>query len=129
MTAETATKIRLSGVVGWSARRKVFLGCAPARLLHAISFADTLDEDSGRGYQRRFNPKHSLDFRRYIQLPESTTIPLTFNLRPSDHSAWHLDESKSPYAVLEIDRNAGKILAQVDCQHRLGYLNDLDVSL
>src|SRR6266705_1881531 len=122
MTAEIATKIRLTGTIGLSAGRRVFLGCAPAKLLHSISFADILDEDSGRGYQRRFNPRHSLDFRRYIQLPESTTIPLTFNLRPSDQGAWQLlVEGKSPCAVLEIDPNAGKVLAQVDCQHRLGY--------
>src|SRR6266581_4604560 len=102
MTAERATKIRLTGTIGFSARRRVFLGCAPAKLLHSISFADILDEDSGRGYQRRFNPKHSLDFRRYIQLPDSTTIPLTFNLRPSENASWYIDESRAPYVVLEI---------------------------
>ena len=55
------------GIMGMSAGREVFLGFAPANLLHSLSFADVLDEDTGRGYQRRFNPAHSLDFRKYIQ--------------------------------------------------------------
>jgi len=50
------------------------LGFAPASLLHGLSFADVLDERTGRGYQRRFNAQHSLDFRRYIQRPGSATI-------------------------------------------------------
>ena len=38
---------------GSSAQRRVLLGFAPADLLRSISFADVLDEDTGRGYQRR----------------------------------------------------------------------------
>jgi hypothetical protein len=34
------------------AGREVFLGFAPANILHSLSFADVLDEDTGRGYQR-----------------------------------------------------------------------------
>jgi DNA sulfur modification protein DndB len=123
------TPARIDGMVGFSAQRKVFLGYAPARLLHALSFADILDEDTGRGYQRRFNPKHSLDFRRYIQSPHSSTIPLTFNLRPQPKRAWKIVIVSPLQARLEISRDSPKVLAQVDCQHRLGHLNDLDVSL
>jgi hypothetical protein len=48
------------GILGMSAGREVFLGFAPANILHSLSFADVLDEDTGRGYQRRFNasPQH-----------------------------------------------------------------------
>ena len=87
-----------------------------------------LDEDTRRGYQRRFNSQHSLDFRKYIQQENSSTIPLTFNLRPSD-GVWKIQTSARTLAVLEIDIDAGKVLAQVDCQHRLGYLNDVDIEL
>ena len=75
-------QIILEGIFGASAHRDVLLGFAPANLLHSLSFADILDEDTGRGYQRRVNPQHSLDFRKYIQQADTSTIPLTFNLRP-----------------------------------------------
>jgi DNA sulfur modification protein DndB len=121
--------IYISGIVGYSASRRVLIGFAPTNLLHSISFADVLDEEQGRGYQRRFNPQHSLDFRRYIQKDSSSTIPLTFNLRPSKDNSWQLEELSPPHANLLIRRDAGKVLAQVDCQHRLGYLNDLEIIL
>jgi len=119
----------LKGILGKSGHRQVFLGVAAAELLHRFSFADVLDDDTGRGYQRRFNPQHSLDFRRYIQQEFSSTIPLTFNLRPRVDGAWQIKEDVSPLANLIIRTDVGKILTQVDCQHRLGYLNDLDVPL
>lgn len=115
--------------LGRSADRPVLLGFAPARQLYELSFADTLDEDTGRGYQRRLNAQHSLDFRRYIQRPGSATIPLTFNLRPRSDGAWRLIEKEGGLATLELARNAGKLLAQVDCQHRLGHMGDLDTEL
>jgi DNA sulfur modification protein DndB len=117
------------GIFGFSAGRKVFLGFAPANLLHALSFADVLDQDTGRGYQRRFNPKHSLDFRKYIQQQGSMTIPLTFNLRAEFQQSWVLREQESGIATLELSPDSGKVLAQVDCQHRLGYLNDVSTEL
>lgn len=117
------------GIFGFSAGRKVFLGFAPANLLHALSFADVLDQDTGRGYQRRFNPKHSLDFRKYIQQQGSMTIPLTFNLRAEFQESWVVREQESGIATLELSPDSGKILAQVDCQHRLGYLNDVSTEL
>lgn len=127
MKSKTDTKIFCS--LGTSADRPVILGFAAARLLAFHSFADILDEDTGRGYQRRFNAKHSLDFRKYIQQANSTTIPLTFNLRPCEDGAWTIKNLAGQGAVLTIKAGAGKLMAQVDCQHRLGYLSDVDVVL
>ena len=115
--------------VGNSAARRVLLGFAPASLLHRLSFADILNEDTGQGYQRRFNAKHSQDFRRYIREPTAATLPLTFNLRPDFDGRWHLAEQGCSRAQLIIEDGVGKIMAQVDCQHRLGYLGDLDIPL
>lgn len=112
---------------GRSLDRPVLLGFALARTLHAASFADVLDEASGRGYQRRLNSRHSLDFRRYAQQLGSATIPLTFNLRGSDGGAWHLEQGGGS-VLLRLNAGA-RPLAQVDCQHRLGHLSDLDVEL
>jgi DNA sulfur modification protein DndB len=121
--------IQLSGILGYSAHRRVLLGFAPANLLHSLSFSDVLDEATGRGYQRRFNPQHSLDFRKYIQKENSSTIPLTFNLRPCNDGAWQIEELSPPYLNIIIRKDVGKVLSQVDCQHRLGHLNDLDIIL
>lgn len=117
---------------GESADRPVLLGFASARTLSDISIADVLDEDTKTGYQRRFSPTHSLDFRRYIQQPGSTTIPLTFNLRPDQDTggvpAWKIvSASKGTRLIIRAD--AGKVLSQVDCQHRLGRIGDLDILL
>lgn len=121
--------VTIDCIRGRSAGRVVLLGFAPAHLLHALSFADVLDEDTGRGYQRRFNSQHSLDFRRYIQRENSATIPLTFNLRPSSEQAWSIVPSGHARARLIVAPDAGKVLAQVDCQHRLGHLSDLAIEL
>ncbi len=112
-------------MVGRSAHRPVLLGFAPADLLYRLSFPDILDEDTGKGYQRPFNERHSQDFRRYIKQPDSATIPLTLNLRPSAKGEWQCIEAVDGTARLEISASAGKIMAQVDCQHRLGHLGDL----
>ena len=113
---------------GLSADRTVLLGFAPASVLHAISFSDILDERTGEGYQRRFSSGHSLDFRRYIRAPGSTTIPLTFNVRPGVDGAWRLHEAGGGNVRLEI-RSEAPVMAQVDCQHRLGHLADLEIEL
>ena len=77
--------ISINGSIGMSGDRQIFLGITTAKILHSFSFADVLNEETGNGYQRRFNPRHSLDFRRYIQTPKSTTIPLTLSiLRKTD---------------------------------------------
>lgn len=119
----------INGSIGMSGNREIFLGITSASILHSLSFADVLNEETGIGYQRRFNPRHSLDFRRYIQTPKSTTIPLTLNLRPSSINSWKIKTLKSGVSQLIIQKNAGKVFAQVDCQHRLSHLSDLDVSL
>src|SRR5947208_14698257 len=118
----------LRGVEGTSGHRRAVVGFAPASLLSSLSFADVLDESTGRGYQRRFSPDHSLDFRRYIQATGSATPPLTFNLRPRSDGAWRVKGRGARIAIL-IARSRGPILAQVDCQHRLGHLGDLSISL
>jgi DGQHR domain-containing protein len=113
-----------------SAGREVFLGFASANVLHSLSFADVLDEDTGRGYQRRFNPAHSLDFRKYIQQEKSSTIPLTFNARERTDGAWRVErDHHAPYARMVITDDPIKVFTQVDCQHRLGHLNDLSLVL
>ena len=112
---------------GWSAHREVLLGFAPADLLYKLSFSDTLDEDSGHGYQRPFNERHSQDFRRYIKEHRSSTIPLTLNLRPVSDGSWRVVELSDRMVRLEVAADAGKIMAQVDCQHRLGHLGDLPI--
>jgi DGQHR domain-containing protein len=104
------------------------LGFAPADLLFAHSFADILNEDTGAGYQRPFNPRHSQDFRRYIKEAGSSTIPLTLNLRPPGDGCWSVQD-RDGVARLVIQPGAGKIMAQVDCQHRLGHLADLPIML
>lgn len=122
------SEVTIDCMVGRSAGRAVLLGFATAHVLHALSFADVLNEDTGRGYQRRFNSQHSLDFRRYIQREHSATIPLTFNLRPAAAGVWSITELSERRVRLKI-AGEGKVLAQVDCQHRLGHLADLSVEL
>jgi DGQHR domain-containing protein len=122
-------QIGIEGIIGRCGQREVFLGFAPARLLYSISFVDLLNEETGKGYQRRFNDKHSIDFRKYIQATGSSTIPLTFNLRPRRDAAWTLNRTKAGRATLLVQSNSEKVLAQVDCQHRLGHLFDLGVTL
>ena len=118
-----------NGIIGMSAGREVFLGFAPANILHALSFADVLDEDTQRGYQRRFNAAHSLDFRKYIQQENSSTIPLTLNARKRTDDAWRLERDTARDARLIIADEKLKVFTQVDCQHRLGHLNDLTIEL
>ncbi len=121
--------IDLDCMIGFSASRQVLVGFAPSDLLARLSFADILNEDTGLGYQRRFNSRHSQDFRRYIRLPESSTIPLTLNLRPVDDDSWRVEDLGDGRARLHIKEEAGKVMAQVDCQHRLGSMGDLSVPL
>lgn len=129
MAGSPSSVIKIECLLGQAAQRRVLTGFAAASLLHDLSFADVLNEDTGRGYQRRFNVQHSLDFRKYIQKPTSTTIPLTFNLRPPQDGRWRIVERGGRRVTLEIASDAGKVLSQVDCQHRLGHLGDQPVEL
>ncbi|MFA7268287.1 MAG: DGQHR domain-containing protein [Sterolibacterium sp.] len=114
--------LTFTGQVGRCGDREVFIGFATAAELSQISFPDILDEVTGRGYQRRFHRGHSLEFKRYIQRPGATTIPLTFNLRPGLRG-WEIRKELSG-ATLIVDPGKGPVMAQVDCQHRLGYLRE-----
>ena len=105
--------IKIHGIIGKSGDREVFIGITTANILHSLSFADVLNEETGNGYQRRFNPHHSLDFRRYIQTPNSTTIPLTLNLRPSYNNSWKIKTLTTGTSQLIIQKEAGKLLPTV----------------
>jgi DNA sulfur modification protein DndB len=129
MELQVSRPVTIDCLKGWSAHRQVLLGFAPADLLHRLSFPDILDEDTGHGYQRPFNERHSQDFRRYIKKSESSTIPLTLNLRASAKDEWKLIDFPNGRVRLEIRADAGRIMAQVDCQHRLGHLGDLPIPL
>ena len=118
--------LEIQGSIGRCGDREVFLGFASASDLSKISFPDILDEVSGQGYQRRFHREHSLEFKRYIQQPGATTIPLTFNLR-SNHSGWSLKQVAPGISQLTVELGKGPVMAQVDCQHRLGYLRDSSI--
>lgn len=118
----------IHGIKGKCGTKDVFLGIAPARTLHAASFADTLDENTGLGYQRPRDRSHSLDFRRYICGPDASTIPLTFNLRDELRRDWKIKPAGDGPTLLRL-REGRACLAQVDCQHRLGELADSDVPL
>jgi len=122
------TTIQLHGLLGSSGSHSVFLCFAPANILKQHSFADILNEDTGEGYQRPFNAKHSLDFRRYITTINSSTPPLTFNLRKDNKKLWRIQEKDGRSATLYL-RSGSRCLAQVDCQHRLGELDDIDIEL
>jgi DNA sulfur modification protein DndB len=113
--------MEVHGLLGQCGDREVFLGFAAARDLVAYSFADVLDESTGHGYQRRFSKEHSLEFKRYIQTPGATSIPLTFNIR-SDAPGWELVKGPGKSAVLRLPTQAAPVLVQVDGQHRLGFL-------
>lgn len=113
-------------MIGRCGDRDVFIGFAPASLLAKVSFADLLDEGTGKGYQRRFHREHSLEFKKYIQQPNASTIPLTFNLRPDHSQYWKLDRHMDTpnAATLRVSGSHVQVMAQVDCQHRLGHLGD-----
>jgi DNA sulfur modification protein DndB len=111
----------------------VVVGAAPAAELFRLSFADVLREADDQGYQRPIDVRHSREFRRYIEQPGATTIPLTFNLRGLPGEGWSLDpEGDGELATLTIripSPEAPSVLAQVDCQHRLGMMSDSPLPL
>ncbi|HYV49617.1 MAG TPA: DGQHR domain-containing protein, partial [Myxococcaceae bacterium] len=113
----------------------VVLGAAPAADLCALSFADVLDEAKEQGYQRPIDPRHSREFRSYIDQPGATTIPLTLNLRGQAGVGlgWILSAGRDgELATLSVRVPSPEhpaVLAQVDCQHRLGMMNTSPVPL
>ena len=132
-SAQTASFLRglaIVGQIGVCGGREVFLGFASGSLLARVSFADVLDETTRSGYQRRFFQDHSLAFKRYIQQDGATTIPLTFNLRDHAPARWVLERmpEHESLALLRIDPEGPPAMAQVDCQHRLGYLRESPIT-
>jgi DGQHR domain-containing protein len=121
--------MKLRCFLGKSADKQIIQGCAPAKELYNASFADVLEEATGKGYQRRYNRSHSLDFRKYIHRKNSSTIPLTLNLRPEFSDFWTLKSYKNNTAELILNLRNGPVFSQVDCQHRLGCMSDSDVIL
>src|ERR1700730_13354858 len=111
----------------------VVIGAAPACQLSSISFADVLDESADRGYQRAIDGQHARDLRRYIEKPGATTIPLTFNLRGAAGDGWRIGACEDgEITSLEIrlpSEGLSPVLAQVDCQHRLGAMFDSSIPL
>lgn len=120
--------LEIEVILGRCGDREVVLGTAPASLLASHSFADVLDEDAATGYQRRFHGPHSRDFRRYIQRPGATTIPLTLNVRAGSEAIQLVRPGAGATAKLRIE-SPGLHFSQVDCQHRLGHLVDVEVQL
>lgn len=116
-------------MIGNSGAREVFMGFSEGRHLKAVSFADVLDEGTNTGYQRRFVKNHSLDFKKYIRTETGTTIPLTFNLRPDEKPGWKIVRKKNGSAQLKLNLSDPHVMAQVDCQHRMGYMMDVDTML
>ena len=125
---QNTTIYNITGIIGKCGAHDVFLGCAPACVLLEHSFADVLNEDTGEGYQRPFNRQHSLNFKQYITNSGSSTIPLTFNLRSELAGNWELKNAPRGKSFL-ILKEGCKSLAQVDCQHRLGELEEVDIPL
>ena len=125
---DSSAKYAFKGSLGRCGDKEVFLGFAPASVLYAASFADILNEDTGKGYQRPRSRRHSLDFKQFITRPGSSTIPLTFNLRKETKRFWDISSTQAGVSTLTIQKEK-RCLAQVDCQHRLGELSESDVSL
>lgn len=124
------TPFEIHGVRGVCGSLPVFMGCAQAKKLHAHSFADVLNEDTGLGYQRVRNIPHSKNFRSYIHQERTSTIALTFNLRGEPGAQWSIEDATcgAPFCVLKI-KHGQRPLAQVDCQHRLGELDNSEIPL
>ena len=118
--------IVIEGLLGKCGHLDVFLGFASSQLLCEVSIADTLNDETGSGYQRPYNRPHSLDFKRYITQKSSSTIPLVFNLRKETKSQWQVKKDKGNQAHLQL-KKGGKSLVIVDGQHRLGELADVEL--
>lgn len=124
---QKASTCMISGILGVCGQQQVFLGYASASFLCEYSFAEILDENTGLGYQRPINKQHSRDFYKYITQPDSSTVPLVFNLRSELSNHWEIVNSDNGLATLHL-KHGIKSLAQVDCQHRLGALNECELN-
>jgi DGQHR domain-containing protein len=122
-------------LIGRCGQLPVVLGSAPAADLCAVSFADVFDESAQHGYQRPCDRRHAQEFRSYIDTAGATTIPLTFNLRGTAGPAWALapaEPAEGAAAKLRIRipvPGEERIVARVDCQHRLEMMEESSVPL
>jgi DNA sulfur modification protein DndB len=127
--------VEIPVLVGRCGQLPVVLGSAPARDLFAVSFADVFDEVTQTGYQRPCDRRHAQEFRAYIESDNATTIPLTLNLRNAAGPAWRLNPSDAPegsQAQLRLrmpKTPAERVVARVDCQHRLEMMAESVVPL
>lgn len=127
--------LQIPVLVGRCGQLPVVLGYAPARDLFAVSFADVFDEATQTGYQRPCDRRHALEFRAYIESESATTIPLTLNLRGAAGRAWWLeppDAQEGSLAQLRVrmpKTPAERVVARVDCQHRLEMMAESVVPL
>jgi len=121
MTAMTETKIPVHK--GQAGSYSVLLGSATLATLHSVSFTDPYNMDSDEGVQRPLNKAHAKEFKKYIEKGENgskvTAPPLIFSMRKEA-------KVQNGHLVLPGDE---KLLARVDCQHRLEYTDDVNVSL
>jgi DGQHR domain-containing protein len=127
--------LKVSVLIGSCGQLPVVLGSASAADLYAVSFADTFDESAQTGYQRPCDRRHAQEFRSYIETAGATTIPLTFNLRGAPGPEWALvppDPPEGSAAELRIRRpgqGEERVVARVDCQHRLEMMEESTVPL
>lgn len=120
--------VSFDGIFGRCGDIDSFLGFAPASLLRRLSRADVLNEETGTGYQRPHNRAHSQDFRRYITMPNTSTIPLVFNVRKEESSFWKLEQFVGGRAKLFLNPDS-RSLVIVDGQHRIGELDGVDIPM
>jgi DNA sulfur modification protein DndB len=101
----------------------VFVGSAPLSTLYNISFVDAFTMDTEEGIQRPLDKFHARGFRDYMVKAEQgekvTAPPLIFSLRESP-------KVNNGHLLVPTKRQA---MARLDCQHRLEYAADLNVSL
>jgi DGQHR domain-containing protein len=126
----TIRKVLVKNIRSWGIQngKRVFT-CGMIKVLPTKlgSFADILNEDTGLGYQRPKSASHSHNFLLYISKPGTSTIPLTFNLRPDLSNYWKIKNEISGRAELTIKLGV-PCLAQVDCQHRLGEMKNSEIN-
>ena len=109
--------------------RDVLLCFASADLLYMLSFPNIFDENSEDGYQYPFNESHSLDFRCYIKITYSSTIPFKLNLCQISNGIRWLIALVEGKVRLELNACLEKYIAQVDNQHQVGCLDDFQAVL
>lgn len=114
---------KLPALKGFSGACPVYIGYATLHTLGQVSFVDKYDMDKNQGVQRPLDVKHAKNFSEYIQgntgVEKPTAPPLIFSLRePVKFENGHL--------IFPANK---KIMARLDCQHRLAFTDQLDVTM